>query len=156
MRLSLDIRQGQLGHPFVQNLLQEHLSSMAAHSPPESIHALPSSELSASDISFWCGWNGPDLAGCGALKELNSIHGEIKTMRTVAAYLRQGVAAQILRHILVEAEHRGYKSLSLETGSADAFTPAQRLYQKHGFGYCEPFGNYKADPFSVFMTKSLA
>lgn len=156
VKLNLDIRLGDLGDPLVQTLLQEHLNSMAEHSPPESIHALPIAKLAASDISFWCGWHGLELAGCGALKELSSTHGEIKTMRTAAAYLHQGVATQLLQHIMGEAERRGYQSLSLETGSADAFLPARRLYQKFGFEYCEPFGNYKADPFSIFMTKRLA
>lgn len=152
----LDIRLGDLGHPAVELLLREHLSSMADHSPPESIHALPIEQLSAPDISFWCGWHERELAGCGALNELSSSAGEIKAMRTAGPYLRRGVAAQILQHIVAEAGNRGYESLSLETGSAAAFLPAQRLYQKHGFVYCEPFGSYEADPFSVFMTKRLA
>lgn len=156
MTLSLDIRRGDLGNRAVRQLLQEHLNSMAEHSPPESIHALPIEQLSAIDVSFWCGWDGQQLAGCGALKELSPTAGEIKTMRTASSYLRRGVAAQILGHVMAEATKRGYKSLSLETGSADAFLPAQRLYQKYGFGYCEPFGDYEADPFSVFMTKTLA
>jgi putative acetyltransferase len=153
--LALDIRPGDLSSSAVQLLLQEHLNSMAEHSPPESIHALPIEQLSAPDISFWCGWDGQRLAGCGALKELSSISGEIKTMRTAKPYLRRGVAAQILGYVIAEAKTRGYKTLSLETGTAAVFIPAQRLYQKHGFSYCEPFGNYAADPFSVFMTRSL-
>lgn len=156
MTLSLEIRRGDLASPQVQQLLQEHLSSMAEHSPPESIHALPIEQLSAPDVSFWCAWDGQQLAGCGALKELSPTAGEIKTMRTAQPYLRRGVAAQILGYVVAAAKARGYKSLSLETGSADVFLPAQRLYQKHGFGYSEPFGDYAADPFSVFMTKSLA
>ncbi len=151
----IGIHRGDLNDPAVQALLQEHLASMAEHSPAESIHALPIAELAASDISFWCGWRGSDLAGCGALKELSPFHGEIKSMRTATSCLRQGVAEQLLQHILSEAVRRGYRRLSLETGSADAFLPAQRLYQKCGFDYCGPFGGYRTDPFSVFMTKRL-
>ncbi len=156
MLLNLQIRPGDLGNPAVQMLLREHLNSMTDHSPPESIHALPIEQLSAPDISFWCGWDGQQLAGCGALKELSPSSGEIKTMRTAQSYLRRGVAAQILEHLEAQAKARGFTSLNLETGSAEVFIPAQRLYQKNGFSYCEPFGNYVADPFSVFMTKRLA
>ena len=155
MTLTLEIRPGDLDHPDVLQLLREHLGAMAEHSPAESIHALPIARLSAPDISFWCAWQGPALAGCGALKELSAFHGEIKAMRTATAYLRKGIAAQLLQHITAEAKRRGYRELSLETGSADAFLPAQTLYQKYGFDYCGPFASYRADPFSVFMSKCL-
>lgn len=128
---------------------------MDAHSPPESIHALQWDELAAPDISFWCAWSDAALAGCGALKQLSPSAGEIKTMRTAGPFLRQGVAAQMLQHIVGLAIQRGYQTLSLETGTAEAFTPAQKLYQRFGFEYCEPFADYKPDPFSVFMSKRL-
>lgn len=151
----LNILPGDLTHPAVLALLHEHLSSMADHSPAESIHALQVDELAAPQISFWCAWDGAHLAGCGALKALDSRHGEIKTMRTAAAYLRQGVAAQLLQHIIAEATRRGYRRLSLETGSAAAFKPAQQLYRKFGFDTCGPFADYTLDPFSVFMSRAL-
>ena len=50
------------------------------------------------------------------------------------------------------ARSRSYDRLSLETGSAEAFKPAQRLYESFGFVYCGPFGEYRQDPNSVFMT----
>ena len=96
-----------------------------------------------------------ELLGCGALKELDSHHAEIKSMRTSSAHLRRGVASHLLTYILEEAARRGYARLSLETGSAEAFEPAQRLYARFGFDYCGPFGDYVEDPYSVFMTKEL-
>ena len=139
----------------IAQLLSEHLHSMTLHSPPESIHALDLNSLRQSDITFWSAWHGDNLAGCGALKELDSRHAEIKSMRTANAYLRQGVAAALLQHILFTAKKRGYKNLSLETGSMDAFKPARALYTKYGFELCSPFANYSEDPNSVFMTLKL-
>jgi putative acetyltransferase len=111
--------------------------------------------LKKPEITFWSIWDGPGLAGCGALKELDHRHGEIKSMRTVLACQRKGVASAMLRHIINEATRRSYARLSLETGSMPYFEPARSLYAKFGFSTCGPFGTYKPDPNSVFMTKEL-
>lgn len=137
-------------------LLQDHLQSMTLHSPPESIHALDTDRLRQPDITFWSAWDGEDLLGCGALKELDSRHGEIKSMKTSPQHIRKGVAKQLLLHIIEVAKRRGYQRISLETGSMDAFHPARRLYEKAGFQYCEPFADYKEDPNSLFMTLEMS
>jgi putative acetyltransferase len=95
------------------------------------------------------------LMGCGALKELDPTHGEIKSMRTASAHLRKGVAAALLTHILEEARKRSYRRLSLETGSMEAFAAARSLYMRFGFQFCSPFADYVEDPLSVFMTQEL-
>lgn len=151
----MDIQPGDLAHPQVLALLREHLDSMGLHSPPESIHALAPADLSRPDVTFWCVWNESALLGCGALKEIDGKHGEIKSMRTSSQHLRQGIASYMLRHLIAEANKRGYHRLSLETGTAEAFLPAQKLYASFGFSVCEPFGDYVEDPFSTFMTKAL-
>jgi putative acetyltransferase len=129
---------------------------MYAASPPESVHALDLSELRAPDVTFWTAWDGEELLGCGALKELDARHGEIKTMRTSQHHRRKGVAAALLEHIINVAGERGYERVSLETGSGGPFEAALRFYEKHGFEYCEPFADYVLDPFSRFMTRSIA
>ena len=139
----------------IYELLQEHLRSMKLHSPPESVHALDIEALRQPEITFWTVWENGELLGCGALKELDSQHGEIKSMRTAAFHLRKGVAKNLLNHILEEAKRRGYGRLSLETGSAEAFEPARQLYASFGFTYCGPFADYVEDPYSVFMTREL-
>lgn len=151
----MEIRLDTLRGPEVIQLLNEHLHSMTLHSPPESIHALDLEALRQPEISFWSVWQGPELLGCGALKELARRHGEIKSMRTATGHLRKGVAATLMRHILAVARKRSYERLSLETGSAPAFAPARRLYASFGFEFCEPFGDYVLDPYSVFMTRVL-
>jgi putative acetyltransferase len=151
MKIKIDDLQG----PEIQALLQEHLDSMKLYSPPESIHALDIEKLRKPEITFWTVWEKDELLGCGALKELDPQHGEIKSMRTSARHRRQGVARAVLTHILEEARRRGYKRLSLETGSNEPFAPARSLYTAFGFISCEPFADYCLDPYSVFMTMQL-
>jgi putative acetyltransferase len=151
----MDIRLDDLSGSQVHALLEEHLRSMAKLSPPESVHALNLDELCKPEITFWTAWSQDVLLGCGALKELDARHGEIKSMRTASAHRRKGVAFAMLTHIIEQARKRSYTSLSLETGSMQAFEAAQKLYAAFGFTYCRPFADYIEDPNSVFMTRSL-
>jgi putative acetyltransferase len=151
MRIELD----DPAAPDVSALLEEHLRDMHAQSPPESVHALDVGALKIPSITFWTVRDGDLLLGCGALKELDARHGEVKSMRTPHSLRRRGAGRAVLAHILDEARRRGYTRLSLETGSMDAFAPARRLYESAGFVYCGPFGDYREDPNSVFMTLVL-
>jgi len=151
----MDIRPDDLSGDAIRALLAEHLRSMHEISPPESVHALDLDGLRAPDVTFWSAWADGELLGCGALKELDAGHGEIKSMRTADAHLRRGVAAAMLRHLLAEARRRGYARVSLETGSQPPFEPARRLYASFGFVPCGPFAGYAEDPNSVFMTLEL-
>ena len=151
----MDIRVDDLSGPEIAALLAEHLRSMYLHSPPESVHALDIERLRAPDITMWTVWQERELLGCGALKELDREHGEIKSMRTATRHLRKGVASALMRHLLAEARRRSYRRLSLETGSMAAFAPARELYRRFGFEPCGPFGEYIEDPNSVFMTREL-
>lgn len=151
----MDIKIDDLTGLEVTKLIGEHLHSMTLNSPPESIHALNLKQLQRPEITFWSAWEGNELVGCGALKEIDCQHGEIKSMRTSSLHLRKGVAKRILQHLIEEGKRRGYQQLSLETGSMDSFAPARRLYTSFGFKYCNPFADYKEDPNSVFMKKEL-
>jgi putative acetyltransferase len=152
----MEIRVDDLRGPEIRLLLQEHLDEMHRNSPPDSVHALDLDGLRQPDITFWTAWSGGQLAGCGALRELERSHGEVKSMRTAPAFRRQGVGRTMLTHIIREAEARKYHRLSLETGSMEAFLPARELYESFGFSYCPPFGDYVPDPNSVFLTRVLA
>jgi len=151
----MEIKIDDLTGSDIIELLQEHLSDMHLTSPPESVHALDLDGLRKPEITFWTIWEGDRLAGCGAIKELNSAHAEIKSMRTSHNFRRQGVSARMMQHILAVAESRNYERLSLETGSMEYFVPACKLYESFGFEYSSPFGDYWDDPNSVFMTKIL-
>jgi putative acetyltransferase len=122
----------------------------------ESMHALDLDALRHPDVVFWTLRDEGRLAGCGAIKRLDEMHGEIKSMRTAEAYQRRGVAAALLAHIEQESARMGLARLSLETGAEDYFAPARALYERCGFTYCEPFADYVLDPLSVFMTKKIA
>ncbi len=79
----MEIRIDDLTSPEIAELLEEHLRDMYAASPPESVHALDLSKLRKPEITFWSAWVGSDLVGCGALKELEPGHAEIKSMRAL-------------------------------------------------------------------------
>lgn len=149
------IHQDPLESPAVLALLREHLATLAPTAPAESRHALDLSGLRAPGVTFWSIWRGEELAGFGALKHLSADHGEVKSMRTAAPFLRQGAASAMLQHIIDEARRRGYTRLSLETGAMAFFEPAHRLYRSFGFVECEAFGDYRPDPNSTFMTLTL-
>lgn len=137
----MDIKLDDLTGSKVTALIREHLQGMTLISSPESIHALGVESLQKPDITFWSVWEGEELHGCGALKELEHQHGEVKSMRTASSHLRKGVAKRVLQHILEEAKQRGYRRLSLETGSQAAFEPARKLYSNLGFQFCHPYSD---------------
>jgi putative acetyltransferase len=154
-RNAMLIRIDDLTGPEIRALLEEHLRNMYELSPPESVHALDLAALRQPEITFWTAWSEGALVGCGALKELDPTHGEVKSMRTASAQRRKGVGRAMLVHIIAEARVRSYARLSLETGSTGAFLPARRLYESFGFTYCAPFADYTDDPNSAFMTRML-
>jgi putative acetyltransferase len=140
------IKPGDFSDDRVKALLTRHLEGMHASSPPGHVFALDWSGLRKPEISFYALWEGEEILGVGALKELEPRAGEIKSMRTADAHLRRGVAATILDHIIAEARQRGYTRLSLETGSGPAFEPALELYRKYGFAHGGAFGGYGQSP----------
>lgn len=152
----MKIEVDDLSRPAIRALLGEHLRSMHAQSPPESVHALDLDSLRRPEITLWTAWQGALLLGCGALMELNPRHGEVKSMRTPEAHRRTGAGRALLMHIIEVARARGYERLSLETGSQPGFAPARGLYASAGFTEVGPFGSYVEDPNSVFMTLALS
>jgi putative acetyltransferase len=151
----LNIVVDDLSGPQIAEFLQEHIQEMRATSPPESKHALDLDGLRKPEITFWTVMDGDAVVGCGALKRLDAGHAEVKSMRTASTRRGNGVASLMLAHIIAEARRMGFARLSLETGSAEFFLPARKLYEKFGFDYCEPFADYRPDPNSVFMTRVL-
>jgi putative acetyltransferase len=152
---AMRIVEDDLGGDAIRALLQRHFDGMLANSPPGSCHFLDFDGLRSAGVTFWSIWEGDELAGCGALKELTTDHGEVKSMRTADAHLGKQVGSTMLTHIIDICLERGYKHLSLETGSGESFTAAHRLYEKFGFTACGPFGNYVDDPFSRYFTLTL-
>ena len=152
----MHIEIDDLSRPAIHELLNEHLANMHELSPPEQVFALDLSKLKSSDITFWTVWDQDQLLGCGALKELTPVHGEIKSMRTPAKLRGRGAGRAVLQRIIDTARQRGYVLLSLETGTHPAFLAAQQLYKSAGFQESGPFSDYLENPHSMFMELKLA
>ena len=149
------IREDDLSGAEVAALLRLHLDEMHQWSPPESVHAMPIERLRAPDVTFYSLWQGGRLAACGALKQIDPCHGELKSMRAHPDFRGRGAGRAVLNHLLGEARRRGYKRVSLETGRPEPFWPARALYAANGFAECPPFADYVADDFSICMTREL-
>jgi putative acetyltransferase len=152
----LKIVVDDLSGPQIRAFLQEHVQQMRSITPLESKHALDLDALRQPGITFWSVMDGATLVGCGAIKRLDAGHAEVKSMRSAPARQRSGIASLLLAHIIAEATRMGFTRLSLETGSTGFFAPARKLYAKFGFETCGPFADYRPDPNSVFMTRTLA
>lgn len=153
--IKIHITEDDLSGGDVIALLEEHLADMYATSPPESVHALDINKLKDPAITFFAARAGTELLGCIAIKRLSEHEAEIKSMRTPNAARKQGVAKQLLTHLINVTRQQGYRTLWLETGSMDFFEPARQLYLSYGFEFCGPFADYKLDPNSCFMQKVL-
>jgi putative acetyltransferase len=141
--------------PDVQALLAVHLAFANRHSPPEDVHALDITGLLAEKVSFFSIRVNGELLAVGALKQLDRVHAELKSMHTAEAARGRGVGRTMLDHLVGTARARGCSRVSLETGSMAAFVPARSLYASAGFEICEPFGEYGPSPNSVCMTLDL-
>lgn len=151
MRIEVD----DLSGPQIAAFLEEHVRQMRAVTPRQSAHALDLDELRRPEITVWSMTDAGDVVGCAALKRIDAAHGEVKSMRTAPARRRSGIASTLLEHVVTQARHRGFGRLSLETGAAEFFRPARQLYERHGFVCCAPFADYRPDPNSVHMTRTL-
>ena len=150
----LTLRIDDLSGPEIAHLIEEHLEDMRRFSPRECVHALDLTGLRQPDVTLWTVWEASALAGCGALREISPLHGEIKSMRTAQAFRRRRVGKLMLDHILIEARRRGYQGLYLETGSQPEFEPARQLYRTAGFAECPSFADYGEGPNSIFISLS--
>lgn len=147
----LVIRPGELDDPAVRGLLEYHLQQMHAQSPPGSVYALDLSGLRHPRIQLWSVWRDEALVAVGALRTLDDGGGELKSMRTHPAFLRQGAAAALLDHLIAVARAAGLQRLSLETGSGAAFEAALALYRRRGFRNGPAFGDYVPSAFNQFL-----
>jgi putative acetyltransferase len=149
------IELGDLDAQDVIALLEAHIAQARSVTPAGSSHTLDIHELKQPRLQFWVLRSGSVLAGCAALLELDAQHAELKSMRSATAFLRRGVARQLLAHLIAEARRRGFSRISLDTGSLPFYEPARRLYESAGFVECGPFADYREDPYKVFMTLEL-
>ena len=157
--MSATIRRADLDDPRVATLLAEHLAEMEPTAPACSRHALTADQFRMPGVRLWVAEDesrsGAPLLGSVALKELEPGHVELKTMRVTASGRGRGLGRRLLDHALTEARHSGATRVSLETGVSPVFAAAHGLYARAGFTPCEPFGSYRPDRHSVFLTLAL-
>jgi putative acetyltransferase len=139
----------------VAELVNRHFDMMRMQSPQESCHVMTAEDLFAARSIVFALRKDSDMLGIAALKPLDDMHGELKSMHTKAEARGMGVGAALVQHILQQARGLSMDRISLETGSAEAFAPARRLYERQGFSYCAPFAGYSEDSLSVFMTRTV-
>ncbi len=154
--MTLTLVPADLADPAFVALVAAHTDFCDATAPPESCHRLTAEGLSQPGLSVWAVWEEGSLLGMGALKQLSAEAGEIKSMHVTTAGRGRGVGRLILSHLMSKAGQEGMTSLWLETGVHPLFAPARALYAAFGFEECPPFGRYRPDPHSVFMTRSIA
>lgn len=150
-----DIREDDLEGAPTRALLALHLEGMRASSPPGQVFAFDLSGLRAPGVTVWTAWEGAEILGIGALRDLGDGTAELKSMRTHPDHARRGVARAILEHIIAVARARGGRRLLLETGSGAAFEPALALYRRRGFVAAEPFAGYERSAFNQFLALDL-
>jgi putative acetyltransferase len=139
----------------VTALLGLHLAHMRSQSPPANVFALDVTGLLDPAVTLYSFRQSGELLAIGALKDLGHRHGEIKSMHTAATARRGGIGRAMLTHLIAAARQRGYRLLSLETGSMAGFQAARALYASAGFTECSAFADYPPSPYSTFMELPL-
>ncbi|CAM3714874.1 GNAT family N-acetyltransferase [Nocardioides zeicaulis] len=151
----MSISRADFADPRLAAFLQAHLDDMEPTAPPESRHALDLDALQRPGVRLWVAADAEGILGTAALSAIDPRHEELKSMRTAPHARGRGVARGLLAHVLADARARGVERVSLETGSMAFFAPAHALYASAGFEPCGPFGSYRDDPLSTFMTLTL-
>ena len=144
--------EGNFDNPEVHELLVKHFIELRSVSPEGSTHVLDISGLKDQSIKFWSLWESDELMGIGALKFLNKVHGEFKSIRVNDKFRNKKNGLKVINHLIHEAKKLDIEKLSLETGAGIFFTPARKLFMKCGFKACDPFSHYVKDVNSVYMS----
>jgi putative acetyltransferase len=151
----MEVRRDDPTNPAVAALLAEHVAEQQGNVPAGFAFALDAGGLAVPEVTFWTVWDGDTLAGFGALKQLDAVIGEVKSMRAARPYRGRGVGHAVLQAIVAEARARAYRALFLETGTSDFYRPAHALYARAGFVPCAAFGDYAESPHNRFFTLTL-
>lgn len=135
-----------------KRLLEESHALMERLFPSEANHYLSVDALCVPEVTFLVAMKGDQTIGCGAVKDFDS-YGELKSIFVDETARGSGVADALMRGLEDAARERGLTALKLETGNT--LYAAHKLYRRHGFSDCGPFGDYKVEPLSIYMQKAL-
>ncbi|GLQ35739.1 acetyltransferase GCN5 [Amylibacter marinus] len=138
--------------PEARALLQQSHALMQSLYPEESCHYFSVDALCGDEVTFVTAKIEGKIMGCGAIARRDD-YIEIKSMFVDPTARGQKLAQHILDHLITLSRTEGFSSVKLETG--DGLDAAHALYYKYGFADCGPFGDYKLDPHSIFMEKTL-
>jgi len=136
-------------------ILQAHWLFCTSSTPIEHVYALDASKLFSPDITVFGARIDGELVGVGAMRKLDQLHGELKSMHTLAKSRGSGVGRAMVAHIEDFARSSGIKRMSLETGTNEAFKPARELYKSLGYQSCNAFGDYVLSKDNTCMTKLI-
>ena len=151
----LESIEDNFDHSEVNQLLKKHFVELRAASPEGSAHVLDIPGLKVPSVKFWSLWKNDQLMGCGALKFLDKVHGEFKSIRVHDNFRGKGNGIKVINHLIDEAKKLKINRLSIETGAGEFFIPARKLFDNCGFKPCPPFAHYKKDVNSLYLTKLL-
>jgi len=137
------------------HVLQAHWIFCTSSTPIEHVYALDASKLFSPDITVFGARIDGELVGVGAMRKLDLLHGELKSMHTLAKSRGSGVGKAMVAYIEDFARSSGIERMSLETGTNEAFRPARQLYKSLGYQSCEAFGDYVLSEDNTCMTKLI-
>lgn len=157
--LPFHIGLADLQRADVQALITHHQASALAANKICEGHSLGLDdyfqEMAKGGLVLYEARDETELLGLCGLYTLNAEVGELKTMHTREVARGRGIGQAVLAHVIGVARQRGMKKLMLETGTAEFFSAATRLYARMGFEDCLAFADYVANPDSRFMRLSL-
>lgn len=150
--MTLIVEAGNPRDPQVVALLKASHALMESLFPPEDNHYLSIDALCTPDIHFYIAREGAAIIGCAALAD-KCKYGELKSMFVSESARGKGAADALMRQLEDQARTLKLAVLKLETGNL--LHAAHKLYERHGFIMCLPFGNHIANDTSLFMEKRL-
>lgn len=139
--------------PEVLSLLRDAADFSNALYPVESNHHLPVDILAKDNVFFHVGRDTAGVALATGALVVNGGWAEIKAMWVSPQWRGRGLSKATLSALEGAALQRCVQVLRLETGVLSH--AAIGLYTGAGFRRCGPFADYRPDPLSVFMEKSV-
>lgn len=153
--MSLTFGRADPSDPDVAALVQAHMARAEKYYPPEACHCYDTATLQDRGVVLFVARDAGAALAIGGYLPLDGTTAEMKSVFTSKAARGKGIGAAIVRHLIAEARAAGYQQIFLETGNDAASAAARAVYEKLGFSYRGPFGDYGEDPLSAYMEATL-